>query len=162
MQGHDGIAFALPTYLTCRRSRELSGLAEKAKLKIRGTVDGPARPGRRTGHALPVRPGRTRPARRRGRAERSRRTTVLIVDADDYALTASVVRIAEEEVRSLGSATSPGSGVRLWRERLLDALADRCVRLCRRDPRDSADAEQMLFDQIEDAIDRAGPGSGCR
>ena len=28
----------------------------------------------------------------------------------------------------------------------LDALADRCVRLCRRDPRDSADAEQALLD----------------
>jgi hypothetical protein len=30
--------------------------------------------------------------------------------------------------------------------------------LCRRDPRDSAEVEQMLFDQIEEAIDRARTG----
>jgi hypothetical protein len=83
---------------------------------------------------------------------------VLIVDVDDHALTATVVRMAEADVRSLTSATLPRLGLRPWRERLLDALADRCVRQCRRDPRDTADAEQMLFDQIEGAIDRARMG----
>jgi hypothetical protein len=48
--------------------------------------------------------------------------------------------------------------VRLWKERLIEAMADRCVRLCRRDPRDSADAEQALFDQIEPALDRVRAG----
>ena len=83
---------------------------------------------------------------------------MLIVDADDHALTATVVRISEEEVRVLSSAALPRLGTKLWRERLLDSLSDRCVRLCRRDPRDTADTEQMLFDQIEDAIDRARTG----
>src|SRR5262249_34124455 len=43
---------------------------------------------------------------------------------------------------------------RVWKERLLDALSDRCVRACRRDPRDSADAEQNLYDQIDDCLDQ--------
>ena len=85
-------------------------------------------------------------------------TSVLIVDVDDHALTVAVVRMSEEEVRTIGSATFPRLGARLWRDRLLDALADRCVRICRRDPRDTADAEQMLFDQIEESIDRARTG----
>ncbi len=37
-------------------------------------------------------------------------------------------------------------------------LSDRCVRICRRDPRDNAEAEQMLYDQIDGAIDRARTG----
>jgi hypothetical protein len=41
---------------------------------------------------------------------------------------------------------------------LLDALADRCIRLCRRDPRDSAITEQSLYEQIDDALDRGRHG----
>ena len=39
-----------------------------------------------------------------------------------------------------------------------DAAADRCVRVCRRDPRDSADAEQSLFEQLDATLDRARQG----
>ncbi len=53
----------------------------------------------------------------------------------------------------LGQRTLPTLGLTAWKNRLVDALADRCVRQSRRDPRDSADAEQMLFDQIERACD---------
>jgi hypothetical protein len=37
-------------------------------------------------------------------------------------------------------------------------VSDRCVRLCRRDPRDSAEAEQALFEQLDDALDRTRAG----
>jgi len=155
-ESHDGVAFAMPSYLSLVQVGKLITQAEKAKLKVRGTATTPlALAAERATHYLhgpqdegsESRPGRSFTP-----------TTVLIVDVDDHALTASVVRIAEEEVRSLGTAMLPRLGIRLWRDRLLDALADRCVRLCRRDPRDSGDAEQMLFDQVEEAIDRARTG----
>src|SRR4051812_29517882 len=155
-EGHDGVAFALPTYLSLPHVAKLTGLADKARLKTHGTATVPlALAAERATHYL-YGPADETGEPRPGRSFTPQ--TVLIVDADDHALTASVVRIAEEEVRSLGSATLARLGARLWRERLLDALADRCVRLCRRDPRDSAEAEQMLFDQIEESIDRARTG----
>jgi hypothetical protein len=83
---------------------------------------------------------------------------VLIVDADEHAMTVAVVRISEEEVRGTLNATLPRLALKHWRERILDSLSERCVRQCRRDPRDSADAEQMLFDQIEVAIERLRTG----
>ncbi|HEX3147602.1 MAG TPA: hypothetical protein VHR66_05925 [Gemmataceae bacterium] len=156
-QGHDGIGLALPTYLTLSQTGKLLAIAEKAKLKIRGTATVPlALAAERATHYLHGQPEDTAETPRTGRSFTP--TTVLIVDADDHAMTVSLVRIAEEEVRLQGAATFPRLGVRFWRERLLDAMADRCVRLCRRDPRDSADAEQMLFDQVDDAIDRARTG----
>lgn len=156
-QGHDGLAFALPTYLTLPQVGKLTGIAEKAKLKVHGTATAPlALAAERATHYLHGQPEDVTETPRNGRSFNP--TSVLIVDADEHAMTASVVRVAEEEVRTIGSATFPRLATRLWRERLLDALSDRCVRLCRRDPRDSAEAEQMLFDQIEEAIDRARTG----
>ncbi|WP_171471264.1 hypothetical protein [Frigoriglobus tundricola] len=52
----------------------------------------------------------------------------------------------------------PRLNVKAWKDRLLDAISDRCVRLCRRDPRDSAEAEQALFEQLDEALDRARAG----
>ena len=156
-QSHDGVGFALPTYLSLPQVGKLVALAEKAKLMVRGTATVPlALAAERATHYLHGQHEEASEPPRSGRSFNP--TTVLIVDADEHALTASVVRISEEEVRSLGSATFPRLGVRIWRERLLDSLADRCVRLCRRDPRDSADAEQMLFDQVDEAVDRARTG----
>src|SRR5205823_1071749 len=81
-----------------------------------------------------------------------------VVDADDYALTWSVVAVNAGQVRALSSQTSPHLGVRIWKERLLNAVADRCVRQSRRDPRDSAPAEQMLHDQLDTALDACRQG----
>src|SRR5262249_20832190 len=52
----------------------------------------------------------------------------------------------------------PRLSLHVWKDRILNALADRCVRTCRRDPRDSAAAEQTLYDQIDDALDRIRQG----
>jgi len=155
--GHDGFSFALPTYLSLLQVGRLHALAERAKVKVRGTSTVPlALAAERATHFLY---GQADEGAGSAHGARSiTPTTVLIVDADDHALTAAVVRLAEEEVRILSAAAFPRLGVRMWQERLLDALADRCVRLCRRDPRDTADAEQMLFDQIEETIDRARTG----
>jgi hypothetical protein len=156
LQGHEGVSFALPTYLSLQQVGRILAIAERSKLKVMGTAVTPlALAAERATHYLygheeaaeSPRPGRF-----------IQPTSVLIVDVDDYAMTVSVVRMSEEEVRTIGSATFPRLGARLWRDRLLDALADKCVRNCRRDPRDTADAEQMLYDQIEESIDRARTG----
>src|SRR5204862_1751358 len=83
---------------------------------------------------------------------------VVVVDADEFALSASVVAVEPGEVKSLAAAAWPRAALKAWKDRLLDALSDRCVRLCRRDPRDSADAEQALFEQLDDALDRVRAG----
>jgi len=45
-----------------------------------------------------------------------------------------------------------------WKRRLLDGLAERCIRHSRRDPRDSGQAEQALFDQLDHVLDCAWQG----
>ena len=77
---------------------------------------------------------------------------------DEFALSACVIGIARDHARVAASACWPRLGVKIWKEKLLDAVADRCVRMCRRDPRDSAAAEQALFEQLDDALDRARAG----
>ncbi|HJZ94098.1 MAG TPA: hypothetical protein VKE40_24705 [Gemmataceae bacterium] len=156
-QGHDGLSLAVPTYLSLAQVNKLVGLAEKAKLKVRGTATTPlALAAERATHYLYGQREDPSESARPGRSIST--TSVLIVDADEHAMTATAVRISEDEVRTTATAVLPRLSVRQWRERLLDALSDRCVRLCRRDPRDNAEVEQMLFDQIEDAIDRARTG----
>ncbi|HET6573621.1 MAG TPA: hypothetical protein VFG68_08475 [Fimbriiglobus sp.] len=83
---------------------------------------------------------------------------VVVVDADEFALTASVVGVEANEVKSLASALWPRASLKAWKDRLVDALSDRCIRLCRRDPRDSADAEQALYEQLDGALDRTQLG----
>jgi len=154
-RGHDGFGLALPTYLTVPQVSLLHALAEGAKLKIRGTTTTPlALAAERATHFLHGQTGETE--LKPGRSISP--TSVLIVDSDDHALTATVVRLAENEVRTLGSVAFPRLSTKFWRERLLDAISDRCVRMCRRDPRDSAEAEQLLFDQLEECLDRTKTG----
>ena len=83
---------------------------------------------------------------------------VVVLDADEHALSGAVVAVAPDEARVLATAAWPRLGLKAWEDRLIDAVADRCVRLCRRDPRDSADAEQALFEQLDDALDRLWAG----
>jgi hypothetical protein len=62
------------------------------------------------------------------------------------------------QARVLTSHSVPHLGLRIWKHRLLDAIADRCVRLSRRDPRDCATAEQLLYDQLDAAFDAGRRG----
>lgn len=84
--------------------------------------------------------------------------SVILLDADEHALSATVVAVERDRVRVTGTAMWPKFSARAWKDRLLDGISDRCVRLCRRDPRDSADAEQALYEQLDDAIDRVRAG----
>jgi hypothetical protein len=78
--------------------------------------------------------------------------TALVLDADEHALTWSVLTADGPNARLLAHHAVPGASVRAWFDRLIDAVSDRCVRLCRRDPRDSAAAEQSLFEQIDSTL----------
>lgn len=158
----DGAVLALPSYLVAPQVKALRELAAKAKLPVAGTasaalavaahraglllkskkppVDGKNPDG--SAWVVPIRKPATGPG------------DVVIVDADEFALSAAVVAVHANEVRLSSLAAWPRLSLKAWKDRLIDALSDRCVRLCRRDPRDSAEAEQVLFEQLDGALDR--------
>ena len=49
--------------------------------------------------------------------------------------------------------TLPNLSLAVWKERILNSLADVCVWQTRRDPRDTPHAEQHLFDQIDPLLE---------
>jgi hypothetical protein len=156
----DAAALALPTYLGPAQVTRVGAIAGRSKLPLKGTAVGalalvadraaairsgkPAASG--ADWVVPLRPAA------------SSSGAVVVVDADEYATTAAVVSVEDDCVRLGGAATWPRLSVKAWKDRLLDAISDRCVRLCRRDPRDSADAEQALFEQLDEALDRTRAG----
>src|SRR5437899_7916592 len=81
-----------------------------------------------------------------------------VLDADNYALTWSAVNCGDEQARLLAVQTQARLGIAAWMDRLLDSVADRCVRQSRRDPRDSAPTEQALYDQLDAALDLCQSG----
>ena len=159
----EAAALAVPAYLTPAQVGKVVLGATRTKLPLKGTASAPlavaahraaavltGKPTTQgtplTGGVIPIRP----PAGGPGSA--------VVIDADEFALSAGVVAIERDSARLVSSTFWPRVSVKVWKDRLLDALADRCVRLCRRDPRDSADAEQALFEQLDDALDRAQAG----
>src|SRR5207248_5709790 len=84
--------------------------------------------------------------------------TALVLDADDHALSAATVVADGGQLWLQAGHDWPALNVRAWKGRLLDRVADRCIRQSRRDPRDSASAEQSLYEQLEDALTAAGQG----
>ncbi len=164
--GAEAVGLTLPAYLTPAQVKTALALAAKAKLPVRGSAatalaiaahraaslladDAPPgldRDGSRPDWVVPLRPPAGGPA------------AVVVIDCDDYALTASVVGVDPAAVQLVSQTAWPKASLKLWADRLIDALSDRCVRLCRRDPRDSADAEQFLYDQFDAALDRARAG----
>jgi len=134
------VSLAVPAYLSGDQLNALTHLAEKARLRVCGLV------------AAPLAVTLT------AYAEQPWAGPALVVDADDHALTWAAVAVQFGQARVLGAQAVPHLGLRAWKERLLDAVADRCVRQSRRDPRDSAPAEQGLFDQLDAALDACRRG----
>lgn len=156
----DAVALALPSYLGPAQVTRVGATAGRSKFPLKGTAVGalalvadraaavrsgkPAASGAEW--VVPLRPATSSPG------------AVVVVDADEYATFAAVVSVEGDCVRLGGAAAWPRLSVKAWKDRLLDAVSDRCVRLCRRDPRDSADAEQALFEQLDEALDRTRAG----
>lgn len=138
LTGQHALAVAVPAYLTVPQVTLLTAALEHAKLPVLGTATAPL--------ALAAAGNGDRPG------------TSVVADADEHALTWSVLTTAGDRVRLLATLTQPATGTRAWLDRLLDAVSDRCVRLCRRDPRDSAAAEQDVYEQLDGALDNLKPG----
>jgi hypothetical protein len=134
------LGLTLPAYLTAKQAKAILEAATLSKLAVCGSVAAPlAIASHRTGNIGP-------------------NGTVLIFDVDDHALSASLVTVAANEVKLVGGAAWPQASLKLWKDRLIDGISDRCVRVCRRDPRDSAEAEQHIYDQLDAAMDAARQG----
>ncbi|MBN9517809.1 hypothetical protein J0H58_04695 [bacterium] len=160
----EAAALLVPTYLTPAQVARVVALAGKAKLPLKGTASAAlavaahrasavltgrpvAQPGMTNGDVIPLRPAATGPG------------AAVVIDADEAALTAAVVKIERDAAKVVAAAHWPKAGLKGWMDRLVDAVSDRCVRLCRRDPRDSAEAEQALYDQLDAALDRPRTGA---
>jgi hypothetical protein len=162
----DAVALALPAYLGPAQVTRVTAAAGRSKLPLKGTAVGALALAAERAHTLlsgrpaapelpdsseaewvvPLRPAAGGPG------------AVVVIDADEFALSAALVSVETDLVKLVGSAVWPRLSVKAWKDRLLDAVSDRCVRLCRRDPRDSAEAEQTLFEQLDDALDRTRAG----
>jgi hypothetical protein len=129
-----GMGVAAPSYLTPHQLDLLTRAAMKARLPLLGTI------------AAPLAAALT------AYSEQPWSGPTLVVDVDDHALSWSAVLVEDNEARLLTTASWPALGLRCWKERLLDVLADRCVRQSRRDPRDCGDAEQSLYEQLDPAL----------
>jgi hypothetical protein len=135
-----GVLIAVPPYLEDAQVDQILKMAGQARWPVLGTVPSPLAAAQ-AAHARQVWSG-----------------LAIVVEADEHALTLSAVLNTDGEARLLGSQALARLGLRAWKERLLDVVADRCVRLSRRDPRDSGDAEQGLYDQFDAAFDAARAG----
>jgi hypothetical protein len=135
-----GVVVALPGYLERVRANLVLGLAKQAALPVLGSLPVPLA------------------AALAAYAEQSWYGAALVLDIDDHALTLSAVNAGAGEGRLLETLSLPQLGLRIWKERLLNALADACVLQCRRDPRASPLAEQALFEQLDGLLDACRQG----
>jgi hypothetical protein len=135
------IVLVLPAYLGDTQRQTVTQLAEKARWPILGSVSAPL--AATLAAQIQQQPwfGLT-----------------YVLDADEHAQTWSVVSCEDGHAHLVAVHTQLRLGVPAWKERLLDAVAERCVRQSRRDPRDSAPAEQMLWDQLDAAVDLCAAG----
>jgi hypothetical protein len=157
-------AVSLPAYLAPAQVSRVVACAAKTRFPLKGTAVGPlALVAMRAAAGSTGKPVTVEEPPTPDWVIRLRRTTdgpgaVVVIDVDEYALSAVAVSVERDQVKLISSAHWPRLSHKLWKDRLLDSVSDRCVRLCRRDPRDSADAEQSLFEQLNDALDRARAG----
>jgi hypothetical protein len=159
----EAAVLALPAYLAPVQVTKVVAVANRVKLPLKGTTVGPlalvadracfllvgktvAPETTPPEWVVPIRPNAGGPG------------AVVVVDADEYAVSATIISVDRDCVRLTALGCWPRFAAKLWKDRLLDAVSDRCVRLCRRDPRDSADAEQALYEQLDDSLDRVRAG----
>ena len=164
----DALGLVLPAYLSPAQVKAVAAAAQKARLPLRGSASAPvAIAAHRAAAVLAAKaPPPADPAPDGGRPDwvvplrvpAGGPGAAVVIDADEYALSAAAVQVDPGEVHLVAAGYWPRASVKAWKDRLVDALSDRCVRVCRRDPRDSAEAEQALFEQLDPALDRARHG----
>jgi hypothetical protein len=130
-------ALALPAYLTADQCTQVLALAQKSRLPVLGAT------------CIPLAAGLA------AHAAKPWNGAALVLDVDDHAFTWTRLRASADKLQVADGKTLPHLGLHAWKMRLLDSIAEKCVRHSRRDPRDSGSAEQLLFDQIDGVIDAA-------
>jgi hypothetical protein len=136
----EAAAVTLPAYLTPEQVTRATQLAGTAGLPVVAVLPAPFA------------------AALAAHAEQSWSGVALVLDADDHALSWAAVTAEEGWARLVETRSVPRLGLRAWKDRLLDAVADRCVRQSRRDPRDSGAAEQALYDRLDGALEAGWQG----
>jgi hypothetical protein len=131
----EGLAVALPAYLTEAQAALVVRVAERARWPLLGSVPAPVAAALAAHEQLPW------------------SGLALVVDVDGHALSWSAVHLGGDRAELLEAQTSPRLARGVWLGRLLDGAAHRCVRVSRRDPRESADADQALFDQLAEWLE---------
>lgn len=131
----EGTVLAAPAYLSDTQLSILTALFEKSRLHVLGTVASPLAVALAT------------------YAEHPWAGPAFVLDADQHGLTVAVVSVEGHQARLLDAQVLPDLSLRAWKERLLNAIADHCIRQSRRDLRDSASAEQSVYEQLDDLLD---------
>jgi hypothetical protein len=131
----EGVTVALPAYLSAAQAALLANVAGRARWRLLGSVHVPVAVALAAHEHLPW------------------SGVAVVVDLDGHALTLSAVTVREDLVRVPHTQSAPHLARGVWLCRLLDGAALRCVRLSRRDPRESAETEQALFDQLAAVLD---------
>lgn len=132
----EGITAALPSYLSATQAGLLTHVAKRARWRLLGSVPSPVAAALAAHEHLPW------------------SGVAVVVEMDGHALTLSAVTVREDVLRLAHLRVVPPLARGVWLCRLLDGAALRCVRLSRHDPRESAETEQTLYDQLATAIER--------
>jgi hypothetical protein len=129
-----GVALSLPTYLDGRQRTLLNQAASKSRWHVLATMPAPIAAALAVHEDLP------------------RAGFALVGDVDGHAFTWSAVAIQDDRASLRETTSLAGLGRAAWLQRLVDGVANRCVRTTRRDPRESAEAEQGLYDQLVERL----------
>ncbi len=131
----EGVTVALPAYLSAAQAALLANVAGRARWRLLGSVPAPVAVALAAHEHLPW------------------SGLAVVVDVDGHALTLSAVAVRDDVAQLPHTHAVAQLGRGVWLCRLLDGAALRCVRLSRRDPRESAETEQTLFDQLAAVLD---------
>ncbi len=134
-----GILMALPAYLTEQQQILVSQLAAKNRWRWLGSVATPLAAAYAVHEQLAF------------------KGVVQVVDLDGHALTFSAIAVDTQRMRWLDTLAAPQLAEHVWLLRLLNGVANRCIRRTRRDPRESAETEQDLYDQLTHIL-KPNPG----
>jgi hypothetical protein len=134
-----GMLAALPAYLTETQHALIAQLAAKVRWRWLGSVPAPLAATYAAQEQLPF------------------KGVAVVVDVDGHALTFSAVAIDSHRMRFMDVLAAPHLGEHVWLVHLLNGVANRCIRRTRRDPRELAETEQDLYDQLIQVL-RPDPG----
>jgi hypothetical protein len=93
-----------------------------------------------------------------GYAEQQWAHAAIVVDVDDHAMTLGWIKATDGNAYLIDQRHLLHLGLRAWKERLINALADCCVRQTRLDPRDNPVADQRLYEQLDSLMEGVSQG----